>query len=189
MGSTPKVKKDPAERELERIGAEEWERYKQDFAPEEKKFVGDVSHVGSQTEQQYISGIGSAEMQQQAGQMQATDRPGGIAQQMVAMGKAQGQLDTTQALASRERKTRGLETAIGLGRGIGAESLQDLGRQAQLGAAQQAARAEARADEVAGRYKAAATVGGGIVGYMQDRQSPKQDDINASRDGQYRGHV
>lgn len=158
VGDAPKVKEDPLVKKQAEIGAKEWERYQQDFAPKEKEFINSITGIGSATEREFLQGLGEARRQQEAGPIQPTSRVTPL------MGRAllstQSKLPEQNLLESKARKAKGMETAISLGRDIGTGSLNRIGRQAQINTSKNIASAEAAGIKQQGMYDAIGTAAG-----------------------------
>ncbi len=154
----PEVEEDPLVKKQAEIGAKEWERYKQDFAPKEAEFQKAVTGIGSNTEREFLQGLGESRRQQESGPIQSTNRV------MPLLGRAllsnQSKLPEQNQLQSKARKAKGLETAISLGRDIGTGSLNRIGRQAQINTSKNIASAEAAGIKQQGMADAAGTVAG-----------------------------
>ena len=154
--SAPKAKEDPLVQMQAEIGAEEWERYKQDFAPKEAEFIEGVTGIGSDQERQFLEDFSETERQQQTGPLQATSR----LSPLLNKATSKSQLPEKNLLQSKQRKAKGLETAISLGRNIGAGALGRIGRQAQIGTGKNIALAEAKGIQQQGIYNAVGTAAG-----------------------------
>lgn len=167
--SAPKAKEDPVVGALQNIGTQEWGRYKRDYAPEEKAFVEDTARLGSEGEREYLRGTGVSEVQQQAGPIELSARPGAMLGRAQKLGRTRSDVTVANTLQSREREAEGLKTAISLGRGIGSGSLGRLGRAAQLGTSRSVAKAESEGLKKQGVYDALGTA----VGYGLYKYDPK----------------
>ena len=156
--SAPKTKEDPLVKKQAEIGTKEWERYKTDFAPQEAEFIKSTTGIGSDTEREFLQGLGESRRQQESGAVQPTGRV------MPLLGRAlasnQSQLPEQSMLQSKSRKAKGLETAISLGRDIGTGSLNRIGRQAQINTSKNIASAEAAGIRQQGMFDAAGTAAG-----------------------------
>lgn len=175
--SAPKAQEDPMNAVMAEIGMKEWERYKQDFKPHDKEFIGQASELGSERESDMIRGRGLSELRQQAGPVMPTSRAG-MVNRANMMRKSDANIDTSTKLGGLDRKGKGLNTVISLGRNIGTGALGELGRISQINTASQIAAAEARGIKQQGMMDAIGTVagmgissyGGGVNGDLPDNQ-------------------
>lgn len=179
----PEAEPDPMALKQAEIGAKEWERYKKDFAPKEGEFIKSVTGIGSEPERKFLKGLAASERQQQLGPVQATSRLSPLLSRETTGIKSQ--IPEKTILHSEARRTKGLETAINLGRDIGTGALGQIGRQGQIGTLKNIASAEA-----AGQKKAAIAEGIGTLGTLaalQYKPSPASQkpvfvgDINAPK--------
>jgi len=182
--SKNRVKETPFEREAARIAAEEWNRYQQVFVPLENEFIQQIQ-IGPQ-DYQFAQGLAAGENRQQFSQAQR-----GLETQLAAGGvnpnsgrfqgaisdlnTAQGQsaaAGVTQAnVDTRRRQIRGLNAAIGMGRGQAVQA--DLGFRRQAAAESQRAISDAQLafQKNAATQGAVGTAAGLGLGAYQNRET------------------
>lgn len=148
MGSTGgggKVKETQTEKTNAEIGASQWDRFKQDFAPQEADFIATVTELGSERERDAIAGRGISELRQKSGEVQPGPA-GALLGRSLATAKGAETLRTATDQQGFARKAQGMNTAIGFGRNIAQDQLGRIGQSAQLAA--NAGIADAQADLV-----------------------------------------
>ncbi len=179
MGSTSggeKVKTDPLVKKQQQIGAAEWQRYKTSFAPVEQQYLQQTTEIGSGRERDYLAGMAENQRQQQLGPLPNTGRLGQLIKPTEAA--ATSRLPEAAILQAKNRKAKGLETAISLGRDIGTGALGRMGRQAQLNTSKNIAEAEAAGIKQAGFNDAVGTIAGiGINQYLKKPPAGELDTL------------
>jgi hypothetical protein len=165
FGGSNKVDESESSRELARIGKEEWERYQTDFAPQEKEYIKDVSEIGSAREKQMLKGRGISEMRQKAGSAKPI-KQSGIVKRSLATMKGEAGISTDSNLQATQRKGKGINSAVGLGRNVATGSLGGLSQSSQMQTTKNIANANAKNIQNQGKGDAVGTLAGlGIQTY------------------------
>lgn len=172
LGGSSKAKESESSKALAEIGKQEWDRFQTDFAPEEKKFIGDVQEIGSERERDMLEGRGISELRQSAGPLRPTGNPMGIARRSLSTAKGSTGISADTTTKAVERKGKGINTAVGMGRNVATGAMGQLSRSSQLETTKNIAQAEARGIKDRGAWDAIGTA----AGYGIQRHYSKKGD-------------
>jgi hypothetical protein len=160
MKGGSKAKESESSKVQAEIGKKEWERYKTDFAPEEKQFISDVQEIGSGRERELLEGRGISELRQSTGPLQPSRSPMGIARRSLSTAEGGADISADTATKAIERKGRGINTAVGLGRSVATGAMGQLSRSSQLETSRNIAKAQADSTREQGLWDTIGTAAG-----------------------------